>query len=711
MRQGWKRAPEMAQRSEYANHLPWPAAARSFVTGLALFFLFVTTTNGDNQPEIQRLIGAGELYRALELTRQEMSLHPEDPLLLKTAGELSYRVGAYGAGSEYFRELFRISSKPAEILVLLARAQEEASLHEQASEVARQAIQLDSNVSGARVVLAQCLLAGLHHEEARDLLAPQVENGSEVSEVLLAYGEACTGTGEFDKAVAALSRLVEHPEADVSIRLRFGEALNGNKEFGRAADVLTGVLEEDPALVQGYYLLGTALMRLGRKEAAAPLLETYRSMHDLEERWYFPDMEAAGLRNQTLYEQALLHSRRGQYLRAYTGFRQAAALNPIDGAVVLASAAQLAEMEAIQEALDILRLGIERGVEPAADFFFQTGETYRLAGQTDKAQEWFNRALDIDPDHTGALLKMGQVLLEDRKAPTDAAPFLERAREKASDHWEPVFWLGRVALAQGNTTLARSRFEKSANIMGGSNAQILGSLGLNALRAGSTEEGSRFLLESMKLDRSSPETLGGLEEGLRALGDPEGAATAKEMQSKARRIRKLLFSVRSSSGAFQEKGEAFLEVAQSYQELGAPQDTVKYYRLARAASPDLTGPYRALAELASAPGECFFRANSLVHLVRLNPQDDLATRNLALFYAQLGVKLQRALQLARSSLKTNGSSEGRYVLGEILFQLGNLKEARQEVLLALQADPDNTRLQELANRITANDPEKPASNN
>jgi tetratricopeptide (TPR) repeat protein len=235
--------------------------------------------------------------------------------------------------------------------------------------------------------------------------------------------------------------------------------------------------------------------------------------------------------------------------------------------------------------------------------------------------------------------------------------------------------------------------------MGGSNAQILCYLGLNELSAGSTEEGSRYLLESMKLDRSVPETLDGLAKGLRALGDPGGAATAQAMKEKAQHIRSRLFKLRSSPTRFEDKGEGLLEIAQAYQELGSTADAVRYYRLARAASPDLSAPYRALAELAIAPGECFFRANSLLQLVRLQPKDEFAARNLALFYAQLGVKLEKGLELARISLEQRDSPEGRYTLGEILFQLGKVEAASQEVKLALQASPEDSRLLDLASRV------------
>jgi tetratricopeptide (TPR) repeat protein len=422
-------------------------------------------------------------------------------------------------------------------------------------------------------------------------------------------------------------------------------------------------------------------------------------MHDLEERWYFPDMEAAGFRNQTVYERALLHSLRGQYHRALSDFRRAAALKPIDGPVVLASAAQLADLEAIQEAHNILDRAIERGVEPEADFFYQKGEVFRLAGQLDAAQSWFKKALESDPNHTGTLLKSGQLLLEQNKSLEEAVKLLTKAREKAPDHWEPIYLLGRAAFLRGETAKARSTLKTAIGLTDGSNAQILCTLGLNELRAGSTEEGSRLLLESMKLDRSSPETFGGLREGLRALGDPVGSAKAGEMQEKAATIRQLLLNSRSGPDPFEEKGPAFLEIARLHGALGSPSHQVRYLRLATAASPDMAEPYRTLAELARAQGEIFYRANSLHHVLRLNPRDSVAARRLALLYAQLGVRLKRGLELARMSLEMEESTEGRYALGELLFQSGDLEGAGREVALALQRSPDDQRIQELAGKL------------
>jgi tetratricopeptide (TPR) repeat protein len=210
----------------------------------------------------------------------------------------------------------------------------------------------------------------------------------------------------------------------------------------------------------------------------------------------------------------------------------------------------------------------------------------------------------------------------------------------------------------------------------------------------------------MKMDRTSPETLGGLEEGLSALGDPAGATKAREMKEIAEKIRERVLRSRRDKCAFEQKGEAFLEAARLYLQLGSLGDAVRYFRLARAASPDTIDPYRALAEIATAPGECFFRANSLGNILRLNPRDESAAGALAALYSQLGVRLKKGVELARLSLREGSSPEGSCVLAELLFQLGDLEAASREVETALADSPNDKRLKDLAARVAVAIPEQ-----
>jgi tetratricopeptide (TPR) repeat protein len=264
-----------------------------------------------------------------------------------------------------------------------------------------------------------------------------------------------------------------------------------------------------------------------------------------------------------------------------------------------------------------------------------------------------------------------------------------------------LYWLGRAALEQRDFPVARSHFEQASRLLEGTNAEILRYLGLTEIRAGSYDKGSKLLLESMKLDRGAPETLGGLEEGLRALGDPVGAGKALKMRERAEEIRNRLLQLRNAFSPFEDKGPAFIEIAHLYRQQGSSSEAVRYYRLARAASPSLVAPYRALAELAATPNEIFFRAHNLAGLVRLDAGDARALRDLAFVYAQLGVALDQGLHLAQRSLQIEDCPDGRYVLAEILFQQGDLEATMREAKAAMQASPGDERFQELAQRVGA----------
>jgi hypothetical protein len=163
----------------------------------------------------------------------------------------------------------------------------------------------------------------------------------------------------------------------------------------------------------------------------------------------------------------------------------------------------------------------------------------------------------------------------------------------------------------------------------------------------------------LKLDSTRVDAFRGIEAALKAMNDPGRAAQAEERRRQIEGIEARLSNLRSSSLKFTEKGPGFLEIAKLYREVGALRETGKFLQLAREASPDLAAAYRALAEITVAPGECFMRANCLANLIRLKPEDAAARKSLSSIYTQIGVRLDRARELAEEAKGDSVSSPSK----------------------------------------------------
>jgi putative thioredoxin len=79
---------------------------------------------------------------------------------------------------------------------------------------------------------------------------------------------------------------------------------------------------------------------------------------------------------------------------------------------------------------------------------------YELAGELDRAEEEYRRAIELDPQHSEALLGLGRVLVA-RDRYTDAIEVLEKVP------------LGTVERREAETTLSAARFRSDAELTGG----------------------------------------------------------------------------------------------------------------------------------------------------------------------------------------------------------------------------------------------------
>jgi len=207
-----------------------------------------------------------------------------------------------------------------------------------------------------------------------------------------------------------------------------------------------------------------------------------------------------------------------------------------------------------------------------------------------------------------------------------------------------------------------------------------------------------MLAQAIRLDPMSMEALRGLEQIARA---SEDSRRAEEIAGRAKRIgavKDRLLRLRSSPDLFEARAPAYLEIGELCREGGLAREALKYFQLAREARPEMAEAHRAFSELVEAPEQCFIKARALADILRILPGDAAASRELALILARLGVRLDRAEELARAALRAGESADGHHALGLVLVEKGDLAGAGREAEMALRSGPQDPRFQELSRR-------------
>jgi tetratricopeptide (TPR) repeat protein len=651
------------------------AAAVSLGGGLCWLLRSGAGPSSDHCPEVARLEAAGDIARALEEAERLLALRPSDRGVREAAARLRFLVGDFRRGEELYRKSIEGHPRPAEAWVALARLEEDAGLRAEAAASAREAAAIDADVPGALAIGARCLTATRRYEEALALLEPRVKAGKADREDLAAYGGVLVELGRHREAADILLRALSPPgSASYDDRCRLAEALIGAGEHGRAADLLADVLIEAPDRGRAYFLLGTALARAGRREAAMPMMNAYRdSARDDGRREKTGEMDRAGLRNRALYERASVDADVGRFAEALAGLRKALALRPADPEIAYAVAFLLKSMEATVEARGVIGRAIASGTQPLARFHALLARLDAEAGLPEKAAEGYDRCLALDPRSPEALLGKGRILLAAGK-PAEAEAVFRKARDLSPGQWEPVLWLGRASLERGDLAGAQESLVEAEKISEGGKPDVRTSLGILLVRMGRRDEGMPVLLEALKADPLSADALKGLEEGLRVRGDADRAGKAAERRAKVEAVEERRKALRASPSRFEGRAAALLEIADLLRSAGAPGTALRYAQLARGADPRLAEAHRLIAELAQAPEQAFVRAGALAAFLEAVPADAAASIALARTFARIGVRLDRAEELARAALRAAETPEARAALEEVLQAKGTARQ-------------------------------------
>ncbi len=111
--------------------------------------------------------------------------------------------------------------------------------------------------------------------------------------------------------------------------------------------------------------------------------------------------------------------------------------------------------EALKEYLLLIKL------EPTnADYFFQAGTLFEERGNTERAEGFFRKAIQIDPRHSSAHFKLGMLLYRVKRSVEARAEF-EASIGRGDDNLQAYYYLGRILMENHDFVAALVAFEKA----------------------------------------------------------------------------------------------------------------------------------------------------------------------------------------------------------------------------------------------------------
>jgi tetratricopeptide (TPR) repeat protein len=335
----------------------------------------------------------------------------------KAPGDLSAVVGL--ARTEFVRgekkkaldllaQAERLGPKRPEVLVTRGVFAEADRKGKQALELYREATKVDPNSAEAHFNLGRALGKARKLDEAEKVLKRAIELDPENA---IYHFHLAGVVGQKPKRLAEAVRLL-------------GRALALNGRF-----------------VDAYCLLGDVLVRLRQIENAERILTSGARC--------CPESRAI------LERLAAVYQRKGDLVKARDTLREVAALPTAARDAEIWRRLALFELAA-RDGKQAIACGMTAAklAPKSAEVQFALGVIYEACGKMDSAKAAYRKAIELDPNHWGALTNLGRMLLAEKKSLDEAVKLQEKAVSLAPKEPVPAFNLACVYAAKGDKAKA-----------------------------------------------------------------------------------------------------------------------------------------------------------------------------------------------------------------------------------------------------------------
>jgi tetratricopeptide (TPR) repeat protein len=324
----------------------------------------------------------------------------------------------------------------------------------------------------------------------------------------------------------------------------------------------------------------------------------------------------------------------------------------------------------------------------APDELFEEGRALQQAGQSDRAERAYLRALQLRPGHAQTLAALAGLYV-DCGRPENAVPLLQRALA-ANPLWADGYLaLGIAQWQRGATAEAEAALRKATRVRPGL-VQAHFRLGELLAGAGRADDARTSLLRALKLDPGHAGARAALDSLFpESSGEPRAVSARDEQRARslfnlglgmhvAGRLEEAASSYRSAADAWPEYLEAVENLAAVLFALGRYAESAQAYARAAELRPENAAALAGLGASLLGAGEPEKALPALRRALGIDPDQPQASAALGAVLARLG-RMDEAIPTARKAVALHpGSADAHFSLAHLLLQNGDFEEGWRE---------------------------------
>lgn len=385
----------------------------------------------------------GAADEALDLCQRalELGFHMD---AYKLRVELLFEQHAYELVKEECGNLLRQGIQSAQVLFDYAKALRKLEEYEETEKVLQQ---LDEMTNGSDIVHQE--LAALYMdmdkpEEALLWLDRAIEKRDTLWRQYM-RADCLRDLKRYEEEIAIYKKLLEEGNVHSFVHYRLGRALENVRRFEEAEDYFRKALAEDKEYGAAWDGLGDVLQKQRKWEEAAQAYEDGINCNYL----------------QAARDLCRLFKRTHQNEKAEEWVKAMLKKWPQDSSLLIIGSDILTRKKKYEEAVRFLNRYIELYPAKTAYGYEEIAQCYEHAKDWEKAQEYYQKAIDHEPGRAKSWRLMGKFLANEKKDQEAALPFLQKAAELDAASTYGLMKLGEVYEALGNKAEAQRYYEQS----------------------------------------------------------------------------------------------------------------------------------------------------------------------------------------------------------------------------------------------------------
>jgi len=636
-------------------------------------------------------IAQGDLSSAVKQLVTLLEIHPTDTEASLKLGNIY--LGAGSTDSGLFKQSLEIANKilarePNNVDALILSGNALAGSKEYVDSVKsfEKAISVDPQNASAFVSLGTTQALQKHYPEAEQAFLKAQQADPKNESALISLATYYRVTGEAAKAEAIFKEAISYYPSDTAIYTQLVQLYYQNGRFDDGVKLLQDLQAKTPKDSRPSLLLAD----LYTAKNMAP--ETRKVLQDLKKT--FPKDVGVAIRRAVDFLRDQPEQAKAEIDLVTTNDPT----NPVGWILQGQLQYQTENYDAAQKALE--RPEVTASRYPEAQFFL--GNIAAKKGDAAKAQEYFRKAVRLNPQYLAARVALAESLLNQGKN-VEA-----RAEINSTLAFNKDYPMAR--LMKGVADRSEKRYAEAESGLAAlakeqpNNPTVLLQLAYSYDAAGKSAEAEKTLLRAFELQPESKETLQALVLLYVKAKQPDKAIQRINAIPDAKKEPfhyELLAAVYSQAGKDQES-EAVLKKAlekdpkdagadalliSQYVKTGRMDDALKQLDKLITKAPTNATAYTTKGMIFENQGKTKEAKEVYAQALRLNPKDAASANNLAYIYAEEGTDLQAGLGYAQMARKVQPDSPNvADTLGWIYYKLGNHSLARDQFLFAVSKD-------------------------